>query len=684
MEDEGRGRLSRRKIESSPDRNDTRMANEGRNESTGKTDKARKDKETERDAGSEETGAGKRRSKYRDVSCSDEEERFSTRCVADDPNASKGKHGGNEVGTSVHVAALVGEDFTLKLGLSTVSEEEVGMQTGAACSTKQEVHRGGKDKSHAPNDGNREGYRRDRYHNAKDREAGRESECKKVVSKGAARATQDKPVLGKSSEQGEVKKVERASPPLALGEVEFRRAFRRNDKPVLLAAAKFIAHLINQQVAHELLALELLTVLLENPTNDSVEVAVGFVKECGATLQNLSSQGLHAIFEAFRGILIKGEIDKRVQFMIEGLFAVRKANFQGYRAGLPELELVVQEDQITHEFSLKGDLDDESYLDVFKFDPDFVETEKKYEAIKKDILGDESDEAGSDGGDTGKGGEDEEEDERDQRMQIQDETETNLVNLRRMIYLIIMSSLDFEEAGHKLLQLKLEPGQEMEVCFMLLECCCQERMYRRYYGLLGQRFCMINHVYQENFDQCFVKYYYVIHRLETNKLRNAAKFFAHLLGSDALPWQALGYVRLTEEDTTSSSRIFIKILFQELAEHLGPRKLNERLLDPMMQESFDGIFPKDNPKNTRFAINFFTSIGLGGLTDSLDLYLNPLPGLLVEMPRANPSEREDPSSISESDESDLNTESDSDTEPDSTGDSSDSEDRKKRKKRKCL
>ena len=34
------------------------------------------------------------------------------------------------------------------------------------------------------------------------------------------------------------------------------------------------------------------------------------------------------IFERFRGILHEGEIDKRVQFMIEGLFAIRKAKFQ--------------------------------------------------------------------------------------------------------------------------------------------------------------------------------------------------------------------------------------------------------------------------------------------------------------------------------------------------------------------
>jgi pre-mRNA-splicing factor CWC22 len=59
----------------------------------------------------------------------------------------------------------------------------------------------------------------------------------------------------------------------------------------------FLAHLINQQVVHELLALELLTLLLERPTDDSVEIAVGFLKECGATLSELSPKGIEAVFE---------------------------------------------------------------------------------------------------------------------------------------------------------------------------------------------------------------------------------------------------------------------------------------------------------------------------------------------------------------------------------------------------
>ncbi|KAK1271487.1 hypothetical protein QJS04_geneDACA023952 [Acorus gramineus] len=80
--------------------------------------------------------------------------------------------------------------------------------------------------------------------------------------------------------------------------LQLRRAYKRNDKPLLLAATKFIAHLVNQQVAHEIVALELLTLLLENPTDDSVEVAVGFVTECGSILQDLSPQGLHGDYSS--------------------------------------------------------------------------------------------------------------------------------------------------------------------------------------------------------------------------------------------------------------------------------------------------------------------------------------------------------------------------------------------------
>ncbi|XWS44630.1 hypothetical protein CRYUN_Cryun15aG0064600 [Craigia yunnanensis] len=390
--------------------------------------------------------------------------------------------------------------------------------------------------------------------------------------------------------------------------LQLKRAYKRNDKPLLLAAVKFLAHLVNQQVAHEIISWNCSLFCWKTLLMTVLRWLFVFL---------LSVVHYFRIFHLkasmhFWGILHEGEIDKHVQFLIEGLFAIRKAKFQGYPAVRPELDPVEQEDQLTHEISLQDEIDPEITLDIFKQDPPFLENEKRYEELKKTILGEESED--EEGSDAGLG--DEEEDESDEEDEEQ-MTETNLINLRRTIYQIIMSSVDFEEAGHKLLKIKLEPGQEMELCIMLLECCSQERTYLRYYGLLGQRFCMINKVHQENFDKCFVQQYSMSHRLETNKLRNVAKIFAHLFGTDALPWHVLAYICLTEEDT--SSRIFIKILFQELSEHVGIRGLNERLSDPMMQDSFESILPRDNLKNTRFAINFFTSIGLGGITENLSI-----------------------------------------------------------------
>uniref|UniRef100_A0A453KUP5 Uncharacterized protein n=1 Tax=Aegilops tauschii subsp. strangulata TaxID=200361 RepID=A0A453KUP5_AEGTS len=40
--------------------------------------------------------------------------------------------------------------------------------------------------------------------------------------------------------------------------------------------------------------------------------------------------------------------------------------------------------------------------------------------------------------------------------------------------------------------------------------------------------------------------------------------------------------------------------------------------DPLVR---DALFPTDSAKNTRFAINFFTAIGLGGVTESLREHL---------------------------------------------------------------
>lgn len=465
--------------------------------------------------------------------------------------------------------------------------------------------------------------------------------------------------------------------------IQFRRGFRRNDKTICISAATFIAHLVNQRVAHEIVALEILTLLLETPTDDSVEVAIAFLKECGMKLMEVTNKGMLAIFETLRNILHEGHLDKRVQYMIEVIFQVRKDDFRDHEAVVKELDLVEEENQITHLITLDDAKNSEDILNVFKFDPEYEATEEKYNNLRKEILdegssGSECESESGEGDDSEEEGGDEEED----SSAIIDNTETNLQTLRRIIYLTINCSAHHEECAHKLLRMELKPGQEPELCHMTLDCCAERRTYEKFYGLVAERLCQVNKILIPAFQQIFRDTYDTIHRLDTNKLRNVAKFFAHLLFTDAISWEVLSVIHLNEEETTSSSRIFIKILFQELAEYMGLTKLNDRVKDTSMQFAFDGLFPRDNPKNTRFAINFFTSIGLGGLTDELREHLKAqpkvpvVPQLLASLAAASSGDSSDGDS-----DSDDSSDTTSDSSADSSTDSDDSEDIQERLRR---
>nr|XP_019825479.1 PREDICTED: pre-mRNA-splicing factor CWC22 homolog isoform X2 [Bos indicus] len=411
--------------------------------------------------------------------------------------------------------------------------------------------------------------------------------------------------------------------------LNFRKGYRRNDKPLCLTASKFVAHLINQNVAHEVLCLEMLTLLLERPTDDSVEVAIGFLKECGLKLTQVSPRGINAIFERLRNILHESEIDKRVQYMIEVMFAVRKDGFKDHPVILEGLDLVEEDDQFTHMLPLEDDYNPEDVLNVFKMDPNFMENEEKYRAIKKEIL-DEGDSDSNTDQDAGSSEEEEEEeeeegeeDEEGQKVTIHDKTEINLVSFRRTIYLAIQSSLDFEECAHKLLKMEFPESQTKELCNMILDCCAQQRTYEKFFGLLAG---------------------------------------------------VLECIKLSEETTTSSSRIFVKIFFQELCEYMGLPKLNARLKDETLQPFFEGLLPRDNPRNTRFAINFFTSIGLGGLTDELREHLKNTPKVIVaQKPDVEPDKSSSSSSSSESSSSESDSSASDSDSSDSSSESSSEE-----------
>ena len=424
--------------------------------------------------------------------------------------------------------------------------------------------------------------------------------------------------------------------------VQFKKAFKRNDKAVCLSSTTFIAHLCNQQVAHEMLAAQMLLLLLHKPTNDSVEIAVGLTREVGQYLEEMSGSIAAAVFDQFRSILHEQDIDNRVQYMIEVLFQVRRDKYRDNPAIKEELDLVEEEDQITHRIGLDDDIEVQDSLNVFKVDPEWEENEESYTKTKAQILGEED---GSDveDGDNSEESSDDEAANEEHELEIKDQSNTDLVNLRRTLYLTIQSSNDFEDCCHRLMKINIPAGQEPQLPEMIVQYCSLERTYTKFIGSVGERFAKLNRLWTELFEQKFIEKYETIHRNSTNEIRNIAKFFGHMISSDAIGWHVLSVIHLNQEETTSSSRLFIKCLFQDFAEALGMAKLQSRLSNEMLQQSYAGIFPKDNPQNTKFAINFFVAIGMGALGEDMREHLKNTPKVI---PTAPASESESESSVS--------------------------------------
>merc|ERR1719445_1509569 len=100
--------------------------------------------------------------------------------------------------------------------------------------------------------------------------------------------------------------------------------------------------------------------------------------------------------------------------------------------------------------------------------------------------------------------------------------------------------------------------------------------------------------------------------------------------------------------------------------------LRERFEDPSFGTAFNGIFPMDmnKPKDTRFSINFFTSIGLGGLTEKMRSHLKEHQKQIAKKRKEAEFQSDEESDSDSSDSS--SSDSDSSSSDSSSSDSSDS------------
>lgn len=486
--------------------------------------------------------------------------------------------------------------------------------------------------------------------------------------------------------------------------LRFKQAFLSNDLNACATTLDFLGHLVASRVVNEILALEILQLLLRRPNEHTTDLACSFLNVVGHILKQESPEALDIILDRLNGAIHDNPHTPNHQRLFSSNYDVDLVVDPGSNE-----PLFIQLDEVMHA---------ELACNVFSFDKNFDANENIYQSrrpgevylsvddtepsrlhvpqmdpcqrVESSRHADDNQPQGFSGESlldaimqnnthhphhaqqlaergTAEGTlkdsmsatnntpqtakQDADENERvisaaltvteaaraltvTRPLIVKDMSEQERMGHQKTIYLTIMSSMSADEAVHKLLRLRIgNLAQEKRQLLgdILIKCCIQEKTYSKYFGVVGEKLCRMSREWHATFAQLFAQYYNEIDQYETNGLRNVGKFFGHMLASDSLAIEAsLCVVRLSEENTTSAGRVMLKFVFQEMVEELGVPELEARFVkDTFVKTEINGLFPAvnltpDDCNRLRFAINFFTAIGLGVLTQEMRRELQAL------------------------------------------------------------
>lgn len=142
-------------------------------------------------------------------------------------------------------------------------------------------------------------------------------------------------------------------------------------------------------------------------------------------------------------------------------------------------------------------------------------------------------------------------------------------DIRRSIFVTLLSSEDYLDAFHRLIALKLTGKQEKEVAYVLLHCCLHERNYNPFYALVASKFTESRHNFVITFKYSLWDRLKELteeadeeENMESKKsLRekiHAAKFYGYLMGKQNLSLSVLKRASFTQ--LSEDAILFMQVL----------------------------------------------------------------------------------------------------------------------------
>mmetsp|Transcript_4824 Transcript_4824/g.11480 ORF Transcript_4824/g.11480 Transcript_4824/m.11480 type:complete len:215 (-) Transcript_4824:1913-2557(-) len=194
-------------------------------------------------------------------------------------------------------------------------------------------------------------------------------------------------------------------------------------------------------------------------------------------------------------------------------------------------------------------------------------------------------------------------------FQYRTDNEISHTSLKKHLYLLIMSSLSAYEAAHKIRNMKIPLTKKPYVGIVLLESYLHEKTPINYHSDLVSILCVLDTETKLVFEQCFVEVYERVESLSVSKIKMIGNFFSYLFQNNSISWKLFYKIQFTTEKTTSSKRIFLKIVFSQLKQNLGEYFL-VKILKILCSKTTMSIFKCKKINDINFINLFFESIGV--------------------------------------------------------------------------
>ncbi|KAK6363046.1 suppressor of glycerol defect [Orbilia blumenaviensis] len=361
-----------------------------------------------------------------------------------------------------------------------------------------------------------------------------------------------------------------------------------------------LAELYNFGVIGSSLIFDLIRICVSEVAELNAELLLRIVKSSGPQLRQDDPSALKDIVSMLNASVAKVGTDKlstRFKFMIETL-----TNLKNNKARKSNDASIVASEAIVRMKKTLGTLNSRSLRASEPLRPSLkdirdVETKGKWWLVgaswRNNMLEDSESKTNNDGKDDAVSVTSDFEDDVTNYLQLAREQRMN-TDIRRAIFVAIMSAEDYTDAREKLFKLRLKRNQEREIPHVLLHCCGNEAQYNPYYTLIAQQLCTqhsIRMTFQFSLWEVFRKMGEEdeMNRGESNimddddegmplrKIVNLAKLYGYLVAHGSLSLMILKTLQLVsvQPNTKNFLEIFFITIFSQIRERY-PKSSSKR------------------------------------------------------------------------------------------------------------